>query len=1261
MKCLRMTAFFLAAGIFVPHLDAAVSATGGDESLSPGYKTHEFKMTGSNTFSVTEGGYVEVLLVGGGGGGGNTIAGGGGAGGFVEGDLFYVVAGSNYTVTVGEGGLGAPTSEGYGTTTIGGRRGGDSSFAGLVAYGGGGGRNYQSNPPDPAIAVGSGGGMGAGSSLGPCIGTEGQGHAGGLKGTTINFGAGGGGAGAVGENALASAGGAGGIGRASSITGTETYYAGGGGGGSRASTSGPGGLGGLGGGGVGSNYVGNAGEANTGGGGGGGGYQGNASKAGGDGGSGIVIIRYRSADSLLVVGSPEDVGSPTPPYGITNGLASGNTFLCAAPTGWVAVAAGTRAACTGYQIFTNDVLAATGSANEYAYTHADYATLVWQWRRQYEMIFSASAGGMVSTVGGWADEGSNVTVTATATDPHRHFSYWTGDVPAGMATSPTLSFTADQPFTLTAYFGANYYVTTNGSDAADGLTWETAKRNIQPAVDLASDGDLVLVSNGVYSITSQIAVTKGVTVRSLNGADHTFIHRGSGDYRLVLLKHADAVFDGFTLSKSTRGAVYIDAAGTLVNCVVSNNFSGNNTISGGGVWLEKGGLVKNCRIINNTVKTSGGAGGSGGGLYLNAGGLVDSCVISNNAVYDGGGAGHGGGVYMAGGGRIRNCLITRNSHNLNASGVYMTGGVIESCTIVDNHCVAVLGVGGLYCSNGTILNSIIACNTHVNGIHNYVNAGTTWSYTSSCTTPAVAGTGNTALDPQFRDRAAKDYRLLPGPCVDAGANQGWMDSSANDLSGNPRIQNGTVDMGAYEYAAGALACSFEGTPQTAFMSNAVVFTAYADGTNTTGLYYQWSFDNGAGFDIEGPGRAVVTNLYWPGLYSVRLVVTNAVGEIATEVREDYVKVAPAIAYVSTNAASAQPFNTWVTAATNIQDAINAGMDGTLVLVSNGTYRITRQIELLDNIAVRSVNGAGRTEVRRLSGNTRIFYTTRPEAVIDGFTIAAGNLGGVYLDTGGVVSNCIISGNVGGLNMAFRGGGVYMNNNGLVRNCKIINNSLTYSGGNGGYGGGVYMTGGGTLDTCIISNNVASYGTGSSSRGGGVYMTGAGLIRNCLITKNSHNYRAGGVYCSGGVVENCTIVSNQVTTYVVGGETIAGIVGGLECINGTIRNTIIQFNRSVSGLYNYLNSGTSWSYNNCSTYPTNGLTGSGNIDGDPLFRNVARGNFTLTSGSPCINAGLYQSWMDEAFDLAGQSRILDKVVDIGAYEGRLPGGTLTILR
>ena len=56
--------------------------------------------------------------------------------------------------------------------------------------------------------------------------------------------------------------------------------------------------------------------------------------------------------------------------------------------------------------------------------------------------------------------------------------------------------------------------------------------------------------------------------------------------------------------------------------------------------------------------------------------------------------------------------------------------------------------------------------------------------------------GNIFADPQFI--SASDLRLhQTSPCIDAGANA--FAPMPYDLDGNPRIIDGIVDMGAYEY------------------------------------------------------------------------------------------------------------------------------------------------------------------------------------------------------------------------------------------------------------------------------------------------------------------------------------------------------------------------------------------------------------------------------------------------------------------------------
>ncbi len=296
----------------------AVTATGGDITTNTTYngvtyRVHVFTNIGTTNLTVNMGGNVQVLVVAGGGGGGNGTAGGGGAGGLIYTSSFAVVSGvsgSNYVVTVGRGGVGAPA-----VINLPASNGSDSVFGSLTAVGGGKGSSWN-------LAAGSGGSGGggnassAGNRPGGAASPAGQGYAGGTGGTFVaNYpGGGGGGAGAVGANGVnPDTAGAGGIGRAfpqfASMGGDtnfpgEGWFAGGGGGGVH--TSGTPGLGGKGGGGTAGpvsaspSQRGSPGQANTGGGGGSGFYQGGASSygGGGTGGCGIVIIMYEDATSL---------------------------------------------------------------------------------------------------------------------------------------------------------------------------------------------------------------------------------------------------------------------------------------------------------------------------------------------------------------------------------------------------------------------------------------------------------------------------------------------------------------------------------------------------------------------------------------------------------------------------------------------------------------------------------------------------------------------------------------------------------------------------------------------------------------------------------------------------------------------------------------------------------------------------------------------------------------------------------------------------
>lgn len=244
-----------------------------------------------------------VLVVAGGGGGGYNAGGGGGGGGFVSQNIL-LKSGTVYNAVIGAGGAASLLSS---STPGVGAAGSNSTFANIIALGGGAG-TYTST----TVFGGNGGcGGGGGASTGPATGGYGisfQGYNGGSNGASIlgyTTGCAGGGAGlpALSLNSSGTAAPSGGAGSFSTITGSSVYYSGGGGaaGDSRGINGGTGGTGGGGkGGGI--DGVAVAGTANTGGGGGGGAFSSVIARAGG---SGVVIL---SIPTSLYTGTT--TGSP---------------------------------------------------------------------------------------------------------------------------------------------------------------------------------------------------------------------------------------------------------------------------------------------------------------------------------------------------------------------------------------------------------------------------------------------------------------------------------------------------------------------------------------------------------------------------------------------------------------------------------------------------------------------------------------------------------------------------------------------------------------------------------------------------------------------------------------------------------------------------------------------------------------------------------------------------------------------------------------
>ena len=328
----------------------------------------------------------------------------------------------------------------------------------------------------------------------------------------------------------------------------------------------------------------------------------------------------------------------------------------------------------------------------------------------------------------------------------------------------------------------------------------------------------------------------------------------------------------------------------------------------------------------------------------------------------------------------------------------------------------------------------------------------------------------------------------------------------------------------------------------------------------------------------------------------------------------------AVRYVDLNCANpAPPFTTWASAATNIQDAIDAADAGDVIWVTNGVYatggkvmagNLTNRVALDKAVTLWSVNGAqetviqGRWDVVSTNGlgpsAVRCAWLTNG-AVLSGFTLRGGATrstgddttlrsgGGVWCaSTYSVVANCIITSN----SAACYGGGSYY---GTLNNCAITGNSA-YS------GGGSHS---GTLTNCTLAGNTASqYGGGSTygrlnncsltgnsaaRYGGGSY---SGTLNNCTLTGNSAN-DGGGAYF--GTLNNCLLTGNRASAY------------GGGAYFGTLNNCVLAGNSAASGGGAYGTYYSDLTLNNCTLTGNSAYQGGGGAVGGTLINCIVWGN------------------------------------------------------
>jgi len=151
---------------------------------------------------------------------------------------------------------------------------------------------------------------------------------------------------------------------------------------------------------------------------------------------------------------------------------------------------------------------------------------------------------------------------------------------------------------------------------------------------------------------------------------------------------------------------------------------------------------------------------------------------------------------------------------------------LYNCTVVGNSAGYAGGV-----ESGAVFNSIL-----------YYNSGGNWGGIApllfqSCTSPLAPGLGNITNEPLFLDAGGGDLLLQTNsPCINSGNNS--YVSSATDLDGNPRIQGGTVDIGAYEYQTPSSILSYAWAQQYGLPTDGSADYANADGDGLNN-YREW--------------------------------------------------------------------------------------------------------------------------------------------------------------------------------------------------------------------------------------------------------------------------------------------------------------------------------------------------------------------------------------------------------------------------------------
>ncbi len=275
----------------------------------------------------------------------------------------------------------------------------------------------------------------------------------------------------------------------------------------------------------------------------------------------------------------------------------------------------------------------------------------------------------------------------------------------------------------------------------------------------------------------------------------------------------------------------------------------------------------------------------------------------------------------------------------------------------------------------------------------------------------------------------------------------------------------------------------------------------------------------------------------------------------------------------------------------IQDAINASVDGDLILVSPDTY--VENINFLGKaVTIQSTAGPALTIIDGDQLGSAVTFASNEtiDTVLDGFTIRNG--------------------------VADDGGGVYCwGSSPTIMNCMIVENSVSKAWSSGG--GICSNESAPTFINCVIADNSAEYGGAIS-----LWTDSAVEFISCTIADNTATQFGGGIYTqhSSVTLTNCILWGDSAPD---GPE-----ITLLDSSDATVSYSNVQGGEAAAHVDPL-----------CILDMSEGI-----IDADPLF--VGGGDYHLTPISPCLDTGTAVTALT---DIDGDVRPQMAWFDMGADE------------